>query len=106
MRLEHYSIEKLKKEITAIVKRYHDELNGARVFFFGSRVDGSGTERSDIDIGIEGPTPIPLATLRKLKEEIKRIPLLYQIDIIDFKTTSEDFREVALKHIELIVSIK
>lgn len=101
MRLEHYSVEKLKKEILSILEK-HRELKGCRVFLFGSRIDGSGTERSDIDIGLEGQRVIPLNVLRKVKEELDKIPILYKIDIVDFQDVSNDFREIALKVIEPI----
>src|SRR6201987_4640446 len=34
-----------------------------RIFLFGSRAAGSAAECSDIDIGIEGPVPVPRAAL-------------------------------------------
>jgi len=101
MRLEHYPLEKLKKEILEIVGR-HLNLALHRVFFFGSRVSGHGTDRSDIDIGIEGAEPIPYDALFVMREEVERLPTLYKIDIVDFRRASEDFREVALQHIEPI----
>ena len=41
-----------------------------RVFLFGSRAAGSATERSDIDIGIEGPAPVPRSALAAIHEEL------------------------------------
>jgi uncharacterized protein len=101
MRLEHYSVEKLKKEIASIIGT-HLDLNSYRIFFFGSRVSGKGNERSDIDVGIDGIIPVPASALLKIKEEINSIPTLYKIDVIDFKSSSEDFRSVALKFTENI----
>jgi len=99
MRLEHYPIEKLKNDILNIVGRYLD-LGEYRVFFFGSRVLGTGTDRSDIDVGIEGLEPVPAEKMMLLEEEIENLPTLYKIEIVDFKKTSSIFREVALRHIE------
>lgn len=101
MRLEHYPLEKLKKEILEIVGR-HLDASKYRVFFFGSRVSGTGTDRSDIDVGIEGPEPIPYDVLFAIREEVERLPMLYTIDVVDFSRASEDFREVALQHTEMI----
>lgn len=103
MRLEHYPVEKLKKEILAIVGK-HLDLQHYRVFFFGSRVAGNGTDRSDIDIGIEGLEPVPFGIVLDMKEELKELPTLYKIDVVDFTGASKDFREVASKDIELIMS--
>ncbi|MEK7189472.1 MAG: nucleotidyltransferase domain-containing protein [Patescibacteria group bacterium] len=52
-RLEYYPVEKLKKELKDIAAKYLD-LKKYHLFFFGSRVTGKGSERSDIDVGIEG----------------------------------------------------
>lgn len=101
MRLEHYPIEQLKKEIIAIIDRH---LGGGqyRVFFFGSRVTGKGTARSDIDIGIEGPEEIPARAMFAIEEEIENLPTLYKIEIVDFRHVPAKFREVALKNTEPI----
>lgn len=101
MRLEHYPIEKLKKEILDIVGKYVD-LKTIQVFFFGSRVSGKGTDRSDIDVGIEGPDKIEAAVMGNIKDEIESLPTLYTIDIVDLASTTEKFRQVAKQHIKLI----
>lgn len=101
MRLEHYSAEKLKKEIFTIVGNYLD-LTKYQIFFFGSRVEGKATERSDIDVGIEGRKPIPAATWLDIQEEIDNIPTLYKIEVVDFQHVPSKFREVALQHKEMI----
>src|SRR3989338_3532945 len=101
LRLEHYPAEKLKKEILDIMGR-HLDLSEYRVFFFGSRVTGKGTERSDIDVGIEGPVPVPLKAFFDIKEEIKNLPVLYKIEAVDFKRVQADFYEGAHQNIEII----
>jgi|SRR3989339_605683 len=101
MRLEEYSVEKLKKEILAITGKYFDAKN-CQIFFFGSRVSGKGNERSDIDIGIECKHAIPLDVMAKIKEEIENLPILYKVEIVDFKAVTPEFRAVALKKIEII----
>jgi len=103
MRLEHYPLEKLKKEILEIIGRYAD-LATHRVFFFGSRVEGTSDERSDIDIGIEGPAPLSQETYMRITDAIKNIATLYKIDVVDFKNVEDDFRAVALRHTEPILS--
>lgn len=93
MRLEQYPASKLKKEILTILARYID-LTQYRVFFFGSRVTGAGTSRSDIDIGIEGPHPLSGRVLADIQEDINTIRTLYKIDIVDFASVGEKFRDV------------
>ena len=102
MELQFYPVEKLKKEILQIVgKRVN--MEGCSVFFFGSRITGEGNERSDIDVGIEGTTVIPYGVMAVIKEEIEQLPTLYKIDVVDFKSVSPAFKEVAIQHIEKMI---
>ena len=99
MRLEHYPVDKLKKEILEICAKYLD-FSKYKVFFFGSRVSEGGDDRSDIDVGILGSEPV--SSITKIREEVENLPILYKIDVVDFKDTSEGFRKVALEDVELI----
>lgn len=101
MKLEHYSEQKLKKEVKKIVGKYLN-LNDYKLFFFGSRVNGKNISRSDIDIGIEGKNPLDIGVLARIKEEISNLSILYKIDIVDFKSVDEDFYKVAKQNIEII----
>lgn len=101
MKLEHYSVGKLKKEIFDIIGRYLD-LKKYKVFFFGSRVKGDNFPRSDIDIGIKGPKTVPFEVVVRIKEDIENLPTLYKFDVVDFKDVSEKFKKIALKNIEYI----
>ncbi|MDP3764635.1 MAG: nucleotidyltransferase domain-containing protein [bacterium] len=99
MRLENYPSEKLKDQIIKIVGK-HLDLSQYKVFFFGSRVSGGGDDRSDIDVGIDGLNPVPLGALLDIKDELDNLPVLYKIDVVDFKDISDQFRQVALEKIE------
>ena len=101
MKLERYPAEKLKKEILEIVGR-HLDLTKYRVFFFGSRVAGRGTDRSDIDIGIEGPEPVPPGVKFEIEEKVEELPTLYKIEIVDFSHLPPKFREVASQNKEFL----
>ena len=101
MRLEHYPSEKLIKEIIKIVGK-HLDISKYKVFLFGSRVTDKGDERSDIDIGIEGPEPVLPKTMLEIEEEIEKLPVLYKIEIVDFQRVPLKFREVARKNIEFL----
>ena len=101
MRLEHTSAGELKKAIRRIIAK-HLSLTHYRVFFFGSRISGSGDERSDIDIGIAGDEAVPVEILGRIREELDELPTLYRIDVVDFAKVSSRFRDEALKHHELV----
>jgi len=102
MKLKHYPVEKLKKEILEILSK-HLNLKNYNVFFFGSRALGTGTERSDVDVGIEGLEAIPDAAWLEIKEEFNNLHTLYTVEIVDFKRVAPIFREVALRKIEPIL---
>lgn len=101
MNLRHYPVEKLKTDLRSIVGRSLD-LAQYRLFFFGSRVTNSGDDHSDIDVGVEGPAPVPAAALSAIKEELEDLPTVYKVDLVDFAAVSGDFRQVALAKIEVI----
>lgn len=101
MRLEFYSSEKFKKEAKNIIGEYLD-LDQNKIFFFGSRVTGKGNERSDIDLGIEGAEKISWQVMEKIKEDFENLPILYKVDIVDFKKVSSDFYDLAKQKIEML----
>ena len=101
MKLTYYPEKRLKKEIKEIIGKYLD-LKKYKIFFFGSRVKGNNFPRADIDIGIEGPKPVPLEIMAEIEEEISNLPTLYHIDIVDFRSVSDNFYEVAKQNIEMI----
>lgn len=101
MQLEHFSHIILTKKLRLIFQK-HLPSGKYRVFYFGSRVTGQNSEKSDIDIGVLGPLPIEDRKMRLIREEIENLPLLYKIDIVDFHLVSLRFRNRALSNIEQI----
>jgi predicted nucleotidyltransferase len=96
-------IEEVKKEIINILK---EELKDTKckAFLFGSRVTGTATERSDIDVGIECLdtansdsilVPVPIEIFSKIKSRCEAIRTLYSIDVVDFYYLNDDFKKVA-----------
>ena len=102
MKLEHEDLEKLKKQLLAIIGR-HIDLASYGVFFFGSRVNGRSVEQSDIDIGIEGDKPLPPGLLSDIQDEIEALPVLYKIDAVDFAKVNESFKAVAKQQVESVL---
>ncbi len=101
MRLEHVSPDQLKQDLKEIVGQ-HVDLKKYQLFFFGSRVQGRGDDRSDIDVGIEGPRPLNPVAKAEIEEAIENLPYLYQIELVDFKKVSSDFYHIAKRTIEQI----
>ena len=84
----------------AIVRR-HVPDPAYRIFLFGSRAEGTAHERSDIDIGIEGPGPVSPETLSLIEEELEEAPTLYTIEVVDFARVPKKFRRVARRRLPL-----
>ena len=84
----------------AIVRRHLPDP-AYRVFLFGSRAEGTAHSRSDIDIGIEGPAPVPREAMALIEEELEEAPTLYTIEVVDFARVAEGFRRVASRRIPL-----
>lgn len=68
-----------------------------RVILFGSRAKGTATQRSDIDLAVEG-----VRNVEVLREEIEEIPTLYSFDLVDLDTCEnglllEDIKEYGKK---------
>ncbi|MDH7511717.1 MAG: nucleotidyltransferase domain-containing protein [Clostridiales bacterium] len=99
MKLEHYPEDKIKDQIIDIVGKYLD-LSLYRIFIFGSRVSGFNSERSDIDIGIQGPEEIPGNIRVEILEDLENLPVLYKFDVVDFSKVSLEFKKKALENIE------
>lgn len=95
-------IEEVKKTVAKIVA---EELKGTefKAFFFGSRITGSFSPASDLDVGIEGVVALPADILRKIKSQCEALPTLYTIDIVYFSLISDDFKKVAKQKVEVIV---
>jgi len=101
MQLEHESAEDLKKVILRVLAN-HLDLREYDAFFFGSRVSGTASERSDIGVDINGSRVIPLDVMSRIRDESFELPVLYKIDLVDLQRVSPGFRELAWKQIELI----
>lgn len=101
MKLEYVSQKELRQQIKKIFEKYLSREH-YRIFFFGSRVRGDNFSRSDIDLGVEGDVELPAETKLEIEEELQNLPILYKIDLVDFKTVSGDFKRTALKNIEII----
>ncbi len=99
---ESNRVEQARRMCADIVRRHLPDP-AYKIFLFGSRARGTAHERSDIDIGIEGPAPAPYEVLASIADEIEEAPTLYSVDVVDFKRAPEQFRAVALEHVLEII---
>ena len=79
----------------------HVNLEDTFIFLFGSRAEGRAKAASDYDVGLYRGQEIPLALLARIKDELESHPIPVEVELVDFATTSVDFRRLALKRIRL-----
>ena len=79
------------QHVSAILQRY---LPQYEVWAFGSQVKGKAKPYSDLDLAIVSDTPLPLALLAEVAEAFSESDLPWKVDLVDWATTSERFRQV------------
>ena len=72
--------------------------NWCAEFLFGSCARGDAKDTSDIDIGILGPQAVDYMILLRIKGEVRAIPTLRRVDVVDLTETDESFREEVLSY--------
>lgn len=89
-------IQQLKEHVLAFMGN-----ENVKIVVFGSRIRGDNTASSDIDIGIIPKGEFNRGGLALLREYIDDSNIPYNVDIVDFSTTSEQFKKEALKDAEI-----
>jgi type I restriction enzyme S subunit len=67
------------------------------VQLFGSRANGTAKPYSDIDLVILGDELLPVTTMRILRDAFDDSDLPFQVDLVEWAGTSEQFRKVIEK---------
>jgi len=93
--------EDIVKDVVGIIRRYlpREEFE---IVLFGSWARGDAQENSDVDIGLVGPQPVDEMVLLRINEEIKGVPTLRRIDVVDLNKSSEEFRREALSYAQVL----
>jgi predicted nucleotidyltransferase len=81
-----------------------NNLNGIsyHAFIFGSQANKTTLIRSDIDLGIIAEDEISNLQLSKIHAAIEDLPMLYKVDLVNFKDVDERFKSIALKNVEAL----
>ena len=77
--------------VKAILQQYVPEYS---VWAFGSRVKGTAKPYSDLDLAIITDQPLSLATHADLSDAFSESDLTWKVDIVDWATTDERFRQI------------
>jgi type I restriction enzyme S subunit len=84
-------IEPRHWEIVASILRRHVPDRDVRAF--GSRVSGRVKPYSDLDLAVMGEEALPWSKLAALNEDFEESALPFKVDVLDWATTSESFRQ-------------
>lgn len=68
----------------------------ADVFLFGSRVTGGASEHSDWDVGYRCTHVVPKARLAELREDLERLPIPGEVELVDFADVPAAFQRLVL----------
>jgi predicted nucleotidyltransferase len=82
----------IARQVAWIVRRVLGDPE-YRVFLFGSWVAGEAAPRSDIDIGIDGPAPVPAAAMVTIRDACESLSTLRGVDLVDLARVPPGFRE-------------
>jgi len=100
MKTEHGIAEKDLLEVRQIVLK---GLQGhrARVYLFGSHVQGYTHIGSDIDVGVLGERPIPPVVLSEVRDSLEESHVPYKVDLVDLSLADAAFLDAVVRNGEL-----
>lgn len=85
--------------VRAILAR---QLAGYEVWAFGSRARHTAKPYSDLDLVVITNQPLSLNELAPINEAFEESDLPWKVDLVDWATTSELFREI-IQHDKVVV---
>ncbi|HGO5815948.1 nucleotidyltransferase family protein [Mannheimia glucosida] len=85
------------EELTIVKSILQQFVPNCPVWAFGSRVKGTSRPYSDLDLAIMTETPLTFLERDNLKEAFSESDLVWKVDIIDWASTSEEFRQIIQK---------
>ncbi len=88
--------DRLIDALVTMGRKYHKL--GVELFIFGSFAYGKNRNNSDLDIGIEWSDKRNVHLLNQLEKEIRDLPTIRKIDLVDFSRVDNQFKHVAGQH--------
>jgi len=72
------------------------------VWVFGSRATGRAKKFSDLDLCFKAPQPLSLERISAMAEEFAESDLPWKVDIVDWWSISERFRQI-IEHDQVLL---
>jgi len=96
MKLESRDMEIVRKILGEFIPEYE-------ILAFGSRVHGRRLRKfSDIDLAVIADTPVDPDRLGDLKEAFAESDLACRVDVVDYASASQRFRDIIQREHEVI----
>jgi len=90
-------------ELALVQSILQDHIPDLEVWIFGSRVHRRTLKPfSDIDLAVIAEAPIATALMGELKEAFAESDLPYRVDVVDYASASQTFRDIILREYEVI----
>ena len=89
------------KEVVRIIRR-RLRSGQAKIYLFGSQAKSTNVDGSDIDIAILGKERMDDLLFLRIKEEVKAIPTLRKIDLVDLNRSTASFKKAVLRHAQAL----
>lgn len=93
-----------KGQLLLVQNILKQHVPGCEVWAFGSRVNGTATRFSDLDIVLMCECPLDWGKLEGLKDAFSASELPIIVDVLDWHVISESFRQLIKKEYEVVQS--
>jgi uncharacterized protein len=92
--IDNQSLALSPKELEIVRGILAKHIPDYEVCVFGSRVHGTQKPYSDLDLAVIGDEPLSIMKLADVLNDFSESDLPFKVDIVDWATTSETFREI------------
>lgn len=88
--------------VTAILQQL---IPNYEVWAFGSRVTGTARKYSDLDLAVISDQPLDFGLLGELRDAFSESDLPFKVDVVDWASTSAEFRAIIKRNYEVITPV-
>lgn len=99
--MQNSRIKLTPNEAEIVAKILQDHVADRAVWVFGSRIGDNPKPYSDLDLVVTGEK-LPAHTLAALNDAFDESDLPFQVDVVEWATTSEAFRRIIAAKYEVI----
>ena len=87
-------------QLAIVQKILAKQLPTTKVWVFGSRIKGTTKPYSDLDLVLLTEAPLTIRQQRELEEAFSDSDLPFKVDLIDWTSCSDNFKQIISVHYE------